>query len=116
MKLVLVLLLAAVALGCGYGSHNYNNMMPGTAVQMSQIMPNTVPAGTSAFMLTINGRGFSSNSVVYWGGMPLDTRFISGKQLVAGVSASEVAMPATVQVYVNSNGMASNRMNFTVKQ
>jgi hypothetical protein len=47
--------------------------------------------------------------------MALSTTFISGNQLVAGIPAAELAMPATVQVYVNSNGMASNMMTFTVK-
>ena len=116
MKLILVLLLTAVSLGCGYGSKNhYNNMMTGTSVQMSQIMPTSTTAGAAGFMLTVNGNGFASNSVVYWNSMALRTTFVSGNQLVAGVSESEVAMPGTVQVYVNSNGMASNRMNFIVR-
>lgn len=114
MKLVCVLLLTLVALGCGYGSmHNYNTMT-GSSVQMSQIVPSMATAGTSGFMLTVNGSGFSSNSVVYWNSTALGTQFVSGNQLVAGVPAGEVAMPATVQVYVNSNGMASNMLKFTV--
>jgi IPT/TIG domain len=116
MKLIFVLLLTVVALGCGYGSmHNYNNTMTGTAVQMSQIVPTSASAGTDGFMLTVNGSGFASNSVVYWNSVALGTTFVSGNQLVANVPSSEIAMPATVQVYVNSNGMPSNRMNFTVK-
>jgi len=115
MKSVCVLLLTIVALGCGYGSmHNYNNTMTGTAVQMSQIVPNAATAGTVGLMLTVNGSGFSSSSVVYWNSMALGTQFVSGKQLVASVPASEVEMPATAQVYVNSNGTASNMMQFTV--
>jgi len=116
MKPVWVLLLTVVALGCGYGSmHNYSNTMTGTAVQMSQIVPNAATAGTAGFMLTVNGSGFSSNSAVYWNSTALSTRFVSGNQLIAGVPTSELPMPATVQVYVNSNGMASNMMMFTVK-
>jgi len=116
MKLISVLLLTVVALGCGYGSmHNYNNTMTGTAVQMSQIVPTNTTAGSAGFMLTVNGSGFASNSVVYWNSMALSTTFISGNQLVAGVPASGLALPATVQVYVNSSGMASNMMTFTVK-
>jgi hypothetical protein len=116
MKLVFALLLTLVALGCGYGSsmHNYNTPA-GTAVQMSQIVPNSATAGTAGFMLTVNGSGFSGNSVVYWNSMALGTTFISGNQVVAAVPASEIAMPAAVQVYVNSNGMASNMMTFMVK-
>ena len=116
MKPVFVLLLTVVTLGCGYGSmHKYNKMMSGTAVQMSQIVPTSITAGRAAFMLTVNGSGFASNSVVYWNSMALGTTFISVSQLVAGVPASDVVMPATVRVYVNSNGMASNMMMFTVK-
>jgi hypothetical protein len=115
MKLVCILLLTIASLGCGYGSmHNYNTMT-GASVQMSQIVPNSRTAGTAGFMMTVNGSGFSSNSVVYWNSMPLGTTFISGNQLVAAVSPSEIAMPATVQVYVSSHGMASNMMMFTVK-
>lgn len=116
MRLTFVLLLTVVALGCGYGTmHNYNNTMTGTAVQMSQIVPSSQTAGAAGFMLTVNGSGFASNAVVYWNSTALSTTFLSGKQLVAGVPASDVAMPSMAQVYVNSNGMASNRMTFTVK-
>jgi hypothetical protein len=114
MKLVCVLLLTAASLGCGYGSMRNYNTTTGTSVKMSQIVPNTTTAGTAGFMLTVNGSGFSSNSVVYWNSMALGTSFISGNQLVASVPASEVAMAATVQVYVNSNGMASNMLKFMV--
>jgi hypothetical protein len=115
MKFVCVLLFTVVSLGCGYGSmRNYNNTMTGTSVQMSQIVPNAATSGAAGFMLTVNGNGFSSNSVVYWNSMPLSTRFVSANQLIAGVPASEVAMPAAVQVYVSSSGMASNMMQFTV--
>jgi hypothetical protein len=115
MKLVFVLLLTLVALGCGYGSMRNYNMMTGAAVKMSEIVPTTATAGASGFMLTVDGSGFSSNAIVYWNSMALGTTFVSGNQLVAAVPASQVAMPATVQVYVNSNGMASNMMKFMVK-
>ena len=115
MKIVGALLLTIVSLGCGYGSmHNYSNPMTGTAVRMSQIVPNATTAGTTGFTLTINGSGFSGNSVVYWNSMALGTRFVTANQLVASVPTSEVAMPATVQVYVNSGGMTSNMLMFMV--
>jgi len=117
MKPVFVLLLTLVTLGCGgYGSmHNYKSMMTGTAVQMSQIVPTSKPAGSAGFMLTVNGSGFASNAAVYWNSTALSTTFISANQIVAGVPTSDLAVPATVQVYVNSNGMASNMMSFMVK-
>jgi trimeric autotransporter adhesin len=113
MKFVVVLL-TLLTLGCGYGSmHNYGTMAASNA-QVMQVVPAAVSAGAPSFMLTVNGSGFSMNSVVYWNGMPLSTKFLTSNQLVASVPASLVASPETVQVYVNSNGAASNTMNVTV--
>jgi len=112
MKLVCVVLLTIITLGCGYG-HNYGTM-GGSAPQLMQVVPNAVNAGGPSFTLTVNGSSFSMNSVVYWNAMPLSTKFLTANQLVATVSASLIAMPQTVTVYVNSNGTVSNTMRFTV--
>ena len=51
--------------GCGYSSRNYmnGNGMP----QITQLAPASVTAGGMAFVLTVNGAGFGTDSVVYWG-------------------------------------------------
>jgi len=113
MKLLPVLLLTAITLGCGYGS-KYNSNMGGASVQMTQLLPPNATAGGPAFQLTVNGSGFSPNSVVYWGSMPLSPGFVMPNQLVVVVPASLIAMPRMVQLYVNSNGLSSNMMSFTV--
>jgi len=110
MKHILVVLLTLITLGCGY---NASMASRGTA-QLMQVQPNTVNAGGPAFMLTVNGSGFSTNSVVYWNGMPLGTRFLTANQLVANVPASLIAMPETIQVYVLTNGTTSNTMNVAI--
>lgn len=114
MKHTWIFLLTLVALGCGYSMKNYSTM-PGTAVKMNQLMPNNTAAGGPGLMMTVSGSGFASNSIVYWNSMPLGTTFMTGNQLVAAVPSSVIAMPGTITVYVNSNGMASNMLNFTVK-
>ena len=112
MKYIWVFLLTLASFGCGYGSM----YQPTMAVRMTDLSPNTVTAGGPGFLLTVNGSGFSMNSVVYWGSTPLMTRFIGGNQLVAEVPAFQVMSRGTIQVYVlSSNNMISNTMNFTVK-
>ena len=113
MKFACVVLLTIMSLGCGYGMHNYG-MTNGGSVQVTQFVPQEVTAGSPAFMLTVNGSGFTMNSVVFWNGMPLSTQFLTPGQVVATVPASLIATPETITVYVNSNGTASNMMNFTV--
>jgi len=114
VKRLLALFLTLMTLRCGYGSPE-NNMGPGMVVQVDELSPNAAIAGGSGFLLTVNGSGFSMNSAVYWNSTPLITRFIAGRQLVAGVPAFEVANPGKVRVFVLTNGATSNTMTFNVK-
>lgn len=111
ISVVLFTIITLIAVGCG----GYNSgMAPRGNAQLMQVLPNTVNAGGPAFMLTANGSGFSTNSVVYWNGMALSTTFVGSNQLVANVPASLIAMPGTAQVYVLTNGTTSNMMNITI--
>ena len=112
MKYMCVMLLTIVSLGCGYSS--MNNGMTNGSVQVMQVMPSSVAAGSMAFMMTVNGSGFAMGSVVYWNGMTLSTQVVSMNQVVATVPASLVSMSGMAQVYVRSNGSNSNVMNVTV--
>jgi hypothetical protein len=55
------------------------------------LVPAVVEPGSPAFVLTINGTGFTANSEVYWNGSLRATTFISGSQVQAQISASDVA-------------------------
>jgi hypothetical protein len=48
----------------------------------------------------MDGGNFSSNSVVVWNGSSLTTSFVSGSQLTAEVSSTNIAGPDTAVVYV----------------
>lgn len=114
MKLIWVLLLAALAVGCGYGS-NYNpNMGPSGSMSIQQLSPSSANAGGPGFVLTVNGSGFGTSAVVYWNGSQRNSTYVTGNQLTATISASDIAQSGTVQVYVRSNGLNSNTVNFTV--
>jgi Mn2+/Fe2+ NRAMP family transporter len=122
MKISCVLLLALFILGCG-GYGNNNSMSSGggtTATHIDALVPNTSTAGSAAFMLTVNGSGFTSSSVVYWNGATRSTMFATAKQVSAQISASDIATAGIVQVYVRTTGgiygggTNSNTVNFTV--
>jgi hypothetical protein len=51
-------------------------------------------------MLTINGTGFVSGTVVNWNGTARATTFVRGSQLRAAISASDVALASTAAVTV----------------
>ena len=114
MKLTCMLLLTAAMLGCGYGS-NYNGMGSGAAPSISQLMPNSVAAGGSGFVLTVNGTNFGTGSVVYWNSVAHNATYLTGQQVTTAISASDVAMAGTIQVYVRSNNQNSNTMTFNIQ-
>jgi len=115
MKLASLLLLVASTFGCGYGS-SYNNMgsTPATVPNISQLIPNSASAGHAGLVLTINGTGFGSDTVVYWNSRSRSTSYAAAKQLTTMLSASDVAAPGTASVYVQSHGQKSNTMTFNI--
>jgi hypothetical protein len=114
--LLLGLLASLLTANCGgYGSKS-NNMMtnPGMAPAITQLVPNSAMSGGSAFMLTVNGSNFGTDAIVYWGSTVRNTTYVSGNQLMAAIAASDIAMKATIPVYVRTNGQNSNPVNFMV--
>ena len=121
MKISCVLLLALFILGCGgYGNNSSMSSGGTTATHIDALVPNAATAGSAGFMLTVNGSGFASTSVVYWNGATRPTMFATAKQLTAQISASDIANAGTAQVYVRTTGgiygggTNSNTVNFPV--
>jgi uncharacterized protein (TIGR03437 family) len=70
---------------------------------------NQVDAGGSAFSNNVNGSGFVTGSVAYWGVNSLATTFISSGQLGIIVPAGLIAVSGKYNVTVkNPNGVVSN--------
>jgi hypothetical protein len=121
MKISCVLLLLLFIIGCGgYGNNNSMSSGGTAASHIDALVPNTATAGSAAFMLTVNGSGFTSSSVVYWNGATRSTMFATAQQVSAQISASDIATAGTAQVYVRTSGgiygggTNSNTVNFTV--
>ena len=84
---------------------------------IGRLSPAWGSAGGAPFTLTVNGSGFLATSTVYWGTTPLTTQFVSGTQLTAQVTASELASAETASVTVQNpapGGSVSKQFQFAV--
>ena len=116
-RLIFTAYLAGVVLGCGGGSvagttPPGNSSPPNTSALASpavtSVAPATVPAGSAAFTLQINGSGFVSGSAVSWNGTSLTTTYISATELKAAVPASLAATGGSFAITVaNPDGLTS---------
>jgi len=104
-------------LGCGYGSKNYNPGMTGggAAPTIATLSPASAMHGGSGFTLTINGSNFGTDVVVYWNGAAQGTMYVTGNQVTAAITGTDIMNAGMVPVYVRSGGNNSNPVNFDVQ-
>jgi len=107
MKLLLVMLLAATGVGCGYSKPATTPPSPGTMPAIAALVPPSTAAGSSAFTLEVDGSNFNSNASVKFNGTAMTTTFVSATVVKATIPASAVATanPA-VPVTVTNPGTA----------
>jgi hypothetical protein len=84
------------------------------ATSVSSLSPNTAPAGSSALTITVNGSGFTANSIVLWNGAARTTTFVSATQITAAITAADLAAPGTVSVAVSTNGNVTSSLPITI--
>ena len=113
ISLGLLLAITLMAAGCGYSSHNYmnGNGMPA----ITQLMPRSATANSGAFVLTVNGSGFGTYALVYWGTATRTTTYASTSRVTANITDADIMNAGTVQVYVHSGGANSNAVTFTIQ-
>ncbi len=85
-----------------------------SVISISSLSPANAPSSGQPFQLTVNGGGFSSNSVVQWNGTPLSTKFQSSSQLTADVPGNLSQSPGSAQISVVANGVTSNIVSFVL--
>ena len=78
------------------------------------LFPETLAPGGPSFVLTIDGSGFVSSSVVKWNGAALPTTVVSGHQLKAVVPGSYIASQGTAWITASNGGVASNVAYFEI--
>jgi hypothetical protein len=126
MKLLMVILLAATGVGCGYSSHATMPQQAGTMPAIATLVPPSTAMGSSTFTLEVDGNNFNSNAVVKFNGAAMTTTFVGATMVQATIPASAVMNAATVPVTVTNPGTpggiygggtaaaVSAPMNFTI--
>lgn len=104
MKLSIVVLLAALGVGCGYSKPANMPAQPGTAPAISQLTPPSTAAGSSTFTLEVDGNNFAAAAVVNFNGTAMTTTRVSTSKLNASIPASAVMNSGTVPVTVTNPG------------
>jgi IPT/TIG domain len=104
MKLLMVLLIAATGVGCGYSKHAITPTQPGTMPAIATLVPPSTAAGSSQFTLEVDGTNFGSNAVVNFNGTAMATTPVSGTKVMATIPASAVMNTSTVPVTVTNPG------------
>jgi hypothetical protein len=104
-----------VTTSAGTGSAGSITIQQAGVPTISNLDPASVTAGSSAFLLTVNGTGFDSSSVVKWNGTSLTTIYANSTELQAAISADLIAAGGTVSVTVSGTGGASTPSSFIVK-
>jgi hypothetical protein len=81
------------------------------------LVPASTAPGGSGFPLTVNGSGFVSGSIVNWNGTARTTTFVSSTQLMAAITAPDIAAAGSGSVIVFNpapGGGSSNTAFFEI--
>ena len=108
MKLLTIVMLSAVAVACGYGSHSSTPPMPGTTPTISALVPDSVDHGTAAFTMTVNGANFGSKAVVNFNGVAMTTSWANAGQVTAQISSIAIMNAGVVPVTVTNPAVAGS--------
>ena len=79
---------------------DYNTIT--TPLALTSLSPASVLSGSPGFTLTLNGTGFTPNSLVFLNGTFSAVNFVSSTQLEVPVTAAQVAQPGAFQVSVEN--------------
>ncbi len=82
-----------------YNSANATfTVAPGGTISI--LDPSTIPAGSPAFVLTVDGTNLTSGSIVRWNTTSLATTYINATQLTAIVPSNLLITPGSVNIVV----------------
>jgi hypothetical protein len=79
---------------------------------ITSLSPNSATAGSSGFLVTINGTAFTTTTAALWGAIPLDTIYVSPTQVKASIPASLIGSSGTAGISVVSPVGSSNSATF----
>ena len=102
MKLISLLFLTILCIGCGSMPPKTAMSQPGVVPTIMELSPDNAHAGGPGITLTINGSGFASGAIVIFNGVQQTTTFLTRNQLIATIPASSMATAGTMPVTVTN--------------
>ena len=125
MKLLAVVLLATIAIGCGY-SKSTMPIKQGTKPVITGLVPNNANSGGPAFTFEVDGTNFASGAGINFNGAAQATTRVSATKLTTMIASTAIMNPGTVPVTVTNPAIpggpygggtaaaTSTAMNFTI--
>lgn len=104
-------------IACGTGSVTHPHMTVGSGLMppaISMLEPQSAPVGAVAFTMTIVGKNFGPDAIVYWNGVPTHTTPINSQELMADITVEDLQMAGLANIYVRTLGQNSNTVTFDV--
>jgi len=108
---------AATTVTATFNTTGINQPLNSPVPVVNSLSPVSAAAGSTGFILTVNGSGFAATSVVRWNGANRTTTFVSANQLRATITAADLAIQGSVPVTVftpTPGGGTSAVLSFTV--
>jgi hypothetical protein len=107
--------MALASAGCGSQAFSTSGGPAPLSPAITSLSPASAVAGSAAFSLTVTGSNFTAASVVDWNGSPRATTETSSTQLLAGITASDLASAGSASVTVqNSASSVSTSAAFSI--
>jgi hypothetical protein len=120
MRYWVLLLVTLFCVGCGNADPPSKadppHLIAGSFIvpSITSLAPANVPVDSAPFTLTVNGSDFGTDTIVFWNGLPLNTRYVSSMQVIAQLQPVNLQFAGLVPVYVRTQGYNSNTVDFDV--
>jgi hypothetical protein len=79
---------------------------------LTQLVPSAAAIGDPPVVMTVNGSGFTSQSIIVFNGGDEPTTFVSDTELSTVIKPSLASAPGTVPVTVRNGPLVSEPRNF----
>jgi hypothetical protein len=101
MKLFAILLLSALAIGCGY-SKSTTPVQPGTMPTIAGLIPNNAIAGGTAVPFEVDGTNFAAGVFITFNGATQITTRVSATKLTTTIQPASIATAGVAPVTVTN--------------
>jgi hypothetical protein len=101
---VILAVLLAIGLGCGYSKKSTTPPSAGTMPSITQLNPSSMAAGSPAFQLEIDGTSFAGNASVSFNGTTMTPASTSGVKILVMIPATSIMNAGSVPVTVTNPG------------